>query len=103
MAQHIEVRRISGKSLFKVLFVGLLVFHVATTILVILLTLLGVLPLEASTQDVELTSLLGFVGAYLLIGILFSPIWVGVLWLTVWPGLWLYSKFKTTTLSYIDP
>lgn len=102
MVRNIEVARVSGSTLFKMLFVGSLAFHVLITLLIILLTLAGILPLETSAEYVPSTSLIGFLVGYLMLGILLSPFWVGALWLSIWPGLWLYSNFKTMKIHYIE-
>ena len=102
MPSRIKVKRISGSTTFKVLFVGFLCFHVATTLLAVLLVLIGVLPLEvADSAATDSMTPLMFLGAYLLVGVLFSPIWVGAFWLSIWPGVWLYSLFRTMELGYV--
>jgi hypothetical protein len=104
MTAKIAVKRISGGTTFKVLFVGFLAFHTISTLFIAILVVVGVLPLEptTSTATESLTPLFAVV-AYLLVGILFSPIWVGVLWLSIWPGIWLYSLFRPMNLRYIPP
>ncbi|MGI9327430.1 MAG: hypothetical protein ACR2PZ_19585 [Pseudomonadales bacterium] len=100
MQSQILVKRISGGTTFKLIFIGFLVFHVSSTLLVAALVLLGILPLEA-TDSAETVSPLLAVIAYLLIGMIFSPIWVGALWLSIWPGVWLYSLIRPVNLGYI--
>ena len=104
MASKIAVKRISGSTMFKVLFVGFLAFHTISTLLIALFVVAGVLPLEptTSTASESMTPLFAVI-AYLLVGVLLSPIWVGALWLSIWPGVWLYSLFRPMNLGYIPP
>lgn len=101
MSGEIEAKRISGRTLFKLLFVGLLVVHVSITLVVMLLTVMGVLPLESIGSESQTTTLIGFLGAYLILGILLSPLWVCVAWLSIWPGLWLYSLLRPMSFRYV--
>ena len=88
--------------MFKVLFLGFLAFHTMSTLLVAVLVIVGVLPLETTAPPVsETIPALYAVGAYLLVGVLFSPIWVGALWVSIWPGVWLYSLFRPMKLRYV--
>ena len=102
MPSEIIVKRISGSTMFKVIFLGFLAFHTISTLLVAVLVIAGILPLETTASPVpETIPVLYAVGAYLLIGILFSPIWVGALWVSIWPGVWLYSLFRPMKLRYV--
>ena len=102
MPSEIIVKRISGSTMFKVLFLGFLAFHTMSTLLVAVLVIVGVLPLETTAPPAsETIPALYAVGAYLLVGVLFSPIWVGALWVSIWPGVWLYSLFRPMKLRYV--
>ena len=88
--------------MFRVLFLGFLAFHTMSTLFVAVLVIAGVLPLETTAPPVpETIPVLYAVGAYLLLGVLFSPIWVGALWVSIWPGVWLYSLFRPMKLRYV--
>lgn len=100
MSSHILVKRISGGTTFKLVFIGFIVFHISSTLLVAALVLVGFLPLEATDASASVSPLLAVI-VYLLVGMIFSPIWVGALWLSVWPGVWLYSLFRPLKLGYI--
>ncbi|MDH3642101.1 MAG: hypothetical protein OES38_08390 [Gammaproteobacteria bacterium] len=102
MSSTITVKRISGSTTFKVLFVGFICFHVVTTLLAAILVLIGVLPLElADPASIDAMTPLLILGTYLLVGVLFSPIWVGFFWVSIWPGVWLYSLFRNMELGYV--
>lgn len=103
MISRIVVKRISGATTFKVLFVGFLTFHVITTLVIAVLVLFGVLPLEPASQTATESMAPFFaVLAYLLLGVVLSPVWVGALWLSIWPGIWLYSTIRPMNLGYIS-
>jgi hypothetical protein len=99
--QEIRVARLHGMTLFRILFIGLLGFHVASTLLVMVLVLIGVLPVETAAQQPPITTVLAYVGAYLVLGILLSPFWVGMTWVCVWSGLRLYALFRPFRLSFV--
>ena len=102
MPSEIIVKRISGSTMFKVIFLGFLAFHTMSTLLGAVLVIAGVLPLETTASAApETISVLYAVGAYLLVGLFFSPIWVGALWVSIWPGVWLYSFFRPMKLRYV--
>ena len=102
MLSTITVKRISGGALFKVLLVGFLSFHLVSTLAVVALVLVGLLPAESTSSSVpETMTVILILGGYLLAGVLFSPIWVGILWLSIWPGVWLYSLFRSMNLGYV--
>lgn len=104
MSSSIIVKRISGGTTFKILFVGFLAFHIISTLVVFVLVMIGALPLDTTNPTVtELMTPILFLGAYLLVGVVLSPIWVGALWLSIWPGVWLYSLFRSMNLSYVPP
>ena len=98
---EIQVARLSGPTLFRILFIGLLGFHIASTLLVMVLVLFGILPVETVEQQPPTSTILGFVAAYLLLGILFSPFWVGVTWLCVWSGLRVYAIFRPIRIGFL--
>lgn len=100
MSSRILVKRISGGTTFKLIFIGFVVFHISSTLLVAVLVVLGFLPLEATDATASVSPLVAVI-AYLLVGMIFSPIWVGALWLSVWPGVWLYSLFRPVNLGYL--
>ena len=103
MPSKIIVKRISGSTMFKVLFLGFIAFHTTSTLLIAVLVVAGVLPLDSTPPVPETMTVLYAVGAYLLVGIVFSPIWVGALWVSIWPGVWLYSFVRPMTLGYVPP
>ena len=97
--QTILIQRLAGGTTFKLLFVGYLVFHLSTTLLVAVALPLGLLPLEP-TPDTANTPVMLIVGGYLLIGIIFAPFAVGMFWLSLWPGLWVYSLLRPMRISF---
>ena len=100
MLTKVLAKRISAATTFKILFVGFVVFHVASSMVVAVLVLLDVLPLEPPTEPLPFNPLLA-VFAYLVVGFLLSPMWVGVAWLSIWPGIWLYSLLRPMKLEYV--
>ena len=102
MRSAITAKRIGAGSTFKLLFLGFVVFHVTSTVIVMLLTAVGILPLESTYADTGVaTTPMLFLLAYLAAGLVLSPLWVGTLWLSIWPGLWLYSLVRPTRISYV--
>ena len=99
----LTVRRLAPGTLFRLLMLGAVVFHVASSLIVLLLVAAGVLPFDAAADEVPLSTLLLIVAAYLVAGVIFTPLWAGVLWLAVWPGLWLYSMVRTIDIRYTLP
>lgn len=102
MRSRITVKRVSGASIYKMLFIGSLCFHIVTTLLTIALVMSGAVEVTESAVTDAVSPLL-FLGAYLLVGVLLSPLWVGALWLSIWPGLWFYSLFWPLRLGYVSP
>lgn len=97
------MKRISGTSIFKILFIGGLVVHVVITLFIAALVAVGLQPIGESTNLVPTDTMtpIAFLGAYLVLGVVLSPAWVGALWLSIWPGVWLYSQFRPMNLGYI--
>jgi len=102
MHSVVKAKRIGAGSTFKLLFIGSVVFHIATTLLMMLLTLVGVVPLENAYvgSDISVSPMLVLL-AYLVAGLILCPVWVCALWLSIWPGLWLYSLVRYTHIGYV--
>jgi len=98
---EIQVARLSGSTLFRILLIGMLGFHIASTLLVVVLVLLGVLPLETVEQQPPTIAILAYVAAYLLLGVVLSPFWVGVTWLCAWSGLRIYAMFRPIRIRFL--
>ena len=98
--ESVNVERIGGGTLFKLLLVGATFTHIILVLAVMLGTLLGIFsPTEANIPMPVWKSELFLLG-YLVFGLLFMPFWAGIFWLGLYPGIWLYSKFKSMVLYY---
>ena len=103
MRSQVTAQRIGAGTLFKLLLIGSVIVHVVATLLVILLTVIGVLPLENTYGDADITaSPLVVLLGYLVVGVVLSPLWAGIIWLSVWPGLWLYSLVRRIRIVYLS-
>ena len=74
MPSQIIVKRISGSTTFKVLYIGFLAFHIVSTLLIAVLVAAGTLPLDSGTSSAtESMAPLVAVGAVLRLAKVMKP------------------------------
>ena len=95
------IERMSSATIFKLLFLGHLITYLVLVLALFLLVLVGILPMGLGSEEAPSILSLGAVGVYFGFSILFIPIAVFGAWLSTVPGLWLWSKFKPISVSYV--
>jgi len=98
MKQPLEIRRIAGGSLFKLLFIGHCLSLLPFCIFCGILSLTGAHTITVDRQYV--TGIAGLIDS-LWIGPLLTVLFTCFAWLALATGLWIYSKFRPLTLYYI--
>ena len=105
MATTIQAERISFKTLFKIIYIGNLIFP---SILLILLSVLSFFGFEVlKIGDVYLTGMDGLLKGLITLPFmfLFALIWSAFFWVSYVISLWIYSRWRPMSLSFIpvDP
>ena len=101
MVQAVEAQRISFATLFKILFIGNLIF---STLVLILSSILSFIGFEVfKVDDAYLTGTEGLTTGLLSIPLmlLLALFWSGFFWIGYTISLWIYSKWRPMTISYI--
>ena len=102
--QSVIAQRIGGGTLYKLLLIGMVWLHLVTSLTVLVLVVVDVLPMEAGlppgAEEPSMIITLGIAAAYMAIGVVTAPLWVGIMWLGIWPGLWIYSLLRPIVLRY---
>ena len=101
MVESVTAQRISFTTLFKILYIGHLIFP---TLLLIILSFLSLFGFEVfKIEEVYLTGMDGFLKGMIAVPFmfLFALIWSTVFWFGYMISLWLYSKWRPMTLTFI--
>ena len=98
MDNMIEVKRLRGGTLFKLVFVGNAVFLTALTLLMGGLAFFGANTLQWNGE--YLTGLPALLAAPFM-GVFMALVFSALAWISLFCGLWLYSRFRTMRLEYI--
>lgn len=97
---EIKCRGLSGGSLFKVLFFGLLLSLGPLIIIFGICSIFGYHTIKVN--DEQVTGIMGFV-ASLIMAPIFSVIFAGISWLFIGFGIWLLTRFKNLHLHFKEP
>lgn len=102
MVTTVQAQRISFKTLFKILYIGNLIFP---SLLLVLLSLLSFFGFEVLKFDgVYLTGTDGLFKGLITLPFmfLFALIWSVFFWVSYMISLWIYSKWRPMSLSFAD-
>ncbi len=98
MGEVIKVERLRAGALFKLIFIGNILFFVAFSALMGILSFFGAATVTWNDQPV--TGVAGLISAPF-IGVFIALILSAFQWIFMFTGLWLYSKFRNIELEYI--
>jgi len=96
----IRTKRLSGKSLFKLLFIGISVPMAIFIIICGIASLFGAHTVRWNYEPV--TGAMGLV-ASLMMAPFFCIFFAGLMWIFFELGLWVYSWFRTIELELVEP
>jgi hypothetical protein len=95
------IERISSTTILKLLFLGNVITSVMLTLFLTLFVMIGILPLGSGADEISFSVSLGAIGIYFGFSIIILPFAVLGIWLSTFPGLWLWSKFKPISVTYM--
>ena len=100
MIQEIQIKRLRAATLLRIYFVGFLLTLYPLAIIAGIAAAFGADTMKSGNVQVH--------GWKAVAEMLFAPpvfaLFFSLFWLVgTWPGLWLFSKFKSTNLSFYTP
>lgn len=93
------VEKLSPITILKLLVIGQLVTLFMLAMVLFLMVIVGILPLGPG-NEASMSLSFSALGIYIGATIITLPFWIFCLWLSMVPGLWLWSKFRTISISY---